>query len=127
MARRVQNLLDTGCELDADGVTEVLAAGTGLTAAPSGTTGSGTFNTQGVAWAHLNCITAVAAVSITVYVYRAGAWYVADWFKFSGVVSVPLGSFSYNFACLGADYVNVRVTTVTGSTIAVTATLSQEV
>ena len=126
MARNITNRLDTGCSLDADGTTTLLTA-SGLTSAPSGITGAGTFNTSGVAWAHLNCVTAVAAVDITVYVYRAGAWYIANNFGFAGVLTVPFGSYSYNFACLGADYVNVRVTAVTGSTITVDATLSQEV
>ena len=118
MARNITTRLDTGCSLDADGTTTLLTA-SGLTSAPSGTTG--------VAWAHLSCTTAVAAVDITVYVYRAGAWYIANNFGFAGVLTVPLGSYSYNFACLGADYVNVRVTAITGSTITVNATLSQEV
>jgi hypothetical protein len=55
-----------------------------------------------------------------------GAWFIANNWGVAGVQPVKLGSFSFNFACLGADYVHVRVTTVTGSTITVDATLSQE-
>tara|TARA_R110000824_G_C14899889_1_gene645314 strand:- start:124 stop:507 length:384 start_codon:yes stop_codon:yes gene_type:complete len=127
MARIVTNRLDTGCDLDASGTTAVLPAGTGITGAPSGTTGIGTFPSQGIAWAHINCTTVTAACTIAVYVYRAGAWYFAAGFGSAGSQVVPLGAYSYDLACLGADYVNVRVVAVTTGTITVSATLSQDV
>jgi hypothetical protein len=136
MTRIVTNRLDTGCALDADGKTNLWTAKAATSSVPSGTAEASTFNTQGVAWVTFDLVATDAAVGITVWTYRAavGRWSIADRFKFNGVWTVPLasgggaGSWDAGFACLGADYVHVQVTDVTGGgNITVDATLSQEV
>jgi|FLOH01.1.fsa_nt_gi hypothetical protein len=132
MARNITNRLDTACALDAAGTTILWAAKDAASSAPSGIAEAATFNTQGVAWAFLDCVVtaATAPVEITVWSYRSavGTWTILDSFGFAGVLTFPIGAHGVSVAVLGCDYVHVQVTDVnTTGIITVDATLSQEV
>lgn len=130
MARTITNRLDTGCALDGAGSTSLWAARSTTSTAPSGVAEAATFCTTGVAWARFDATSATAAVEVTVwsYVSAVGRWSIHDSFAFTGVHSFPVGAHAKQASCLGADYMHVQVTDVTGGgNITIDVTLSQEV
>ncbi len=128
MSSEIQRHLPTG--VPAKGTDGTLhSAASGNTAAPSGIEQDGTFWANGVMWAHLDVTVATASSEFTAYAYNKNdaTWYVLTSFGVNGVLTVPVGSYRYNLACLGAEHIHVRITGIGASaTVTVKASLSQE-
>ncbi len=131
MARTITRRIDAGAALDSAGTTSIWDERSTVSAAPSAdptTIGSGYILCAGAQWVDLWVTVATAAVEITVYAWNAEAdtWCVDTAFGVSGVLSCPVGANRYSHEAMGADWLYVRVTDVSGGgDITLDATLSQ--
>jgi len=131
MAKTITKRLDAGAALDSAGTTSIWSSRATVSAAPSAdptTIGSGYIACSGVQWVDLWVTVATAAVEVTVYAWNveADTWCVDTAFGVSGVLSCPVGANRYSHEAMGADWLYVRVTDVSGGgDITIDATLSQ--